>query len=67
MNDLEKLSARIVAVDEAIKACQHAVTVERKMTHDKHTNGRLTKALSELGTMKAGLGALYRRVEAIGR
>jgi hypothetical protein len=67
MTDLEKLSARIVAVDEAIKACQHAVSVERKMSHDKHTNGHLTKALSELDVMKTGLDALYKRVETVGR
>lgn len=67
MTDLEKLSARIVAVDEAIKACQHAVTVERKMSHDKHTNGHLTKALSELTTMKSGLDALHKRVETVGQ
>jgi hypothetical protein len=67
MTELEKLSARIVAVDEAIKACQHAVTVERKMSHDKHTNGHLTKALTELTGMKASLEAVYKRVETIGR
>ncbi len=67
MNDLEKLSARIVAVDEAIKACQHAVTVERKMSHDKHANGHLTKALTELTGMKTSLESLYKRVETVGR
>lgn len=67
MTDLEKLSARIVAVDEAIKACQHAVTVERKMSHDKHTNGHLTKALQELVSMKTGLDALHTRIVTVGR
>ncbi len=67
MTDLEKLSARIVAVNEAITACQHAVTVERKMSHDKHANGHLTKALQELVAMKTGLDALYKRVETVGR
>lgn len=67
MTDLEKLSARIVAVDEAIKACQHAVTVERKLSHDKHTNGHLTKALSELTAMKGNLELLHKRVETVGR
>lgn len=67
MTDLEKLSARIVAIDEAIKACQHAVTVDRKMSHDKHTNGHLTKALNELTTMKSSLELLHKRVETVGR
>jgi len=67
MNDLEKLSARIVAVDEALKACQHAMTVERKMSHDKHVNGHLTKAATELTTMKNGLEALHKRAETLGR
>lgn len=67
MTELEKLSARIVAVDEAIKACQHAMTVERKMSHDKHINGHLTKATTELTTMKNGLEALHKRMETVGR
>ena len=48
MTDLEKLEARIEAVDTAIAATNMAMGVDRKMSHEKHTNGHYTKALPEL-------------------
>jgi hypothetical protein len=38
MTDLEKLEARIEAVDTAIAATKMAMGVDRKLGHDKHPN-----------------------------
>lgn len=67
MNELDKLIERSTAVDAAIAATQHAASVDRKMSHDKHTNGHFTKALTELTSLKNQLELLRRRAEAIGR
>lgn len=67
MTDLEKLDARIEAVDTAIASVKIAMGVDRKMSHDKHTNGHFTKALQELVSVQAQLNALRVRVEAVGR
>jgi len=67
MTDLEKLEARITAVDSAIDAVRTAVVVERKMSHDKHPNGHYTKALAELLTIQSGLNALRIRLITVGR
>jgi hypothetical protein len=67
MTDLEKLEARITAVDSAIDAVRTAVVVERKMSHDKHPNGHYTKALAELLTIQSSLNALRIRLITVGR
>jgi hypothetical protein len=67
MTELEKLEARIEAVDTAIAATKMALGVDRKMSHDKHPSGHYTKALTELIDIQTGLNALKIRMIAIGR
>lgn len=67
MTDLEKLEARIEAVDTAIAATKMAMGVDRKMSHEKHTNGHYTKALTELTDIQTSLNALRIRMIAVGR
>ena len=67
MTDLEKLEARIEAVDSAIAATKMAMSVDRKMSHDKHADGHYTKALTELTDIQTSLNALRVRMIAVGR
>jgi len=67
MTDLEKLEARIEAVDAAVASVKMALGVDRKMSHDKHPNGHFTKALAELMTIQSSLSALKIRLQAVGR
>ena len=67
MTDLEKLEARIEAVDTAIAATKMAMGVDRKLGHDKHPNGHYTKALTELVDIQTGLNALRIRLISVGR
>jgi hypothetical protein len=67
MTDLEKLEARIEAVDSAIASVKMATSVDRKLSHDKHPNGHFTKALAELMTIQASLNNLRIRLIAVGR
>jgi hypothetical protein len=67
MTDLEKLEARIEAINAAVEATKHATSVDRKLSHDKHPNGHFTKALAELMTIQSSLNALRIRLIAVGR
>jgi hypothetical protein len=67
MTEVEKLEARIEAVDTAIANVKMAMSVDRKLSHDKHHNGHFTKALVELVKIQTGLNALKIRVETVGR
>lgn len=67
MTDLEKLEARIEAVDTAIANVKMAMGVDRKMSHEKHTNGHYTKALQELVDIQTSLNGLRVRMIAVGR
>ena len=67
MTDLEKLEARIEAVNTAIASVKTAMGVDRKLGHDKHPNGHYTKALTELTDIQTSLNALRVRMIAVGR
>jgi len=67
MTDLEKLEARIEAIDTAIASVKMAMGVDRKMGHDKHPNGHYTKALTELTDIRTGLHLLQVRMLTVGR
>jgi hypothetical protein len=67
MTELEKISERLKAIDDAIVATQHAASINRKMSHDKHTNGHFTNALQELNSVKTQLNNLVKRIETVGR
>lgn len=67
MTETEKLQERLQAINEAIMATQHASSVDRKLSHDKHYSGHFMKALTELNTLKTGLEALIKRHETVGR
>jgi hypothetical protein len=67
MTDLEKLEARIEAVDTAIANVKMAMGVDRKLSHEKHPNGHFTKALAELMTIQSSLNTLRIRMIAVGR
>ncbi len=67
MTELEKLEARIEAVDTAIANVKMAMAVDRKLSHDKHASGHFTKALTELVDVQTKLNALKRRMETVGR
>ena len=67
MTDLEKLEARIEAVNTAIEATKQAMTVDRKMSHDKHQSGHYTKALTELTDIQTSLNNLRTRMITVGR
>jgi hypothetical protein len=44
-----------------------AMSVDRKMSNEKHTNGHYTKALTELTDIQTSLNALRIRMIAVGR
>ena len=67
MTELQKLEARIEAVDTAIANVKMAMGVDRKLSHDKHPSGHFTKALAELMTIQSSLNALRIRTIAVGR
>jgi hypothetical protein len=67
MTDLEKLEARIEAVNATIASVKTAMSVDRKMSHDKHPSGHYTKALTELVDIQTGLNGLRIRMIAVGR
>jgi len=67
MTEVEKLEARIEAIDTAIASVKMAMGVDRKLSHDKHTNGHFTKALDELTSIRLQLSSLKLRVETVGR
>ena len=67
MTDLEKLEARIEAVNKAVSSVTAAMVVDRKMSHDKHPSGHYTKALTDLTDIQTGLNALRIRMIAVGR
>ena len=67
MTDLEKLEARIEAVNTAIASVKMAMGVDRKLGHDKHPNGHYTKALTELTDIQTSFNALRVRMIAVGR
>jgi hypothetical protein len=67
MTELEKLQARIEAVDRAIDTVKIAMNLDRKLSHDKHTNGHFTKALTELTDIQSSLNALQIRMKTLGR
>jgi hypothetical protein len=66
MTDLEKIEARIEAVDTAIANVKMAMGVDRKLSNDKHVNGHFTKALTELISVQTQLNALKVRKIAVG-
>lgn len=67
MTDLQKLEARIEAVDTAIADTYMARGVDRKMSHDQHVNDHYTKALTELHDVQTGLNLLRTRLITVGR
>lgn len=67
MTEIEKFDQRLEAVESALVAVQHAASVDRKMSHDKHYNGHFTKALTELVSIKDSIKHQKTRFEAIGR
>lgn len=67
MTEIEKLEARIEAVDTAIASVKMALGVDRKMSHDKHPSGHFTKALTELDCVRTQLNSLKVRMETVGR
>ena len=67
MTDLEKLEARIEAIDTAIANVKMAMGVDRKLSHEKHTNGHYTKALTELTVIQSSLNNLRTRLITVGR
>jgi hypothetical protein len=67
MTDLEKLEARIEAVNAAVEATKHAMVVDRKMSHDRHHKGHYTNALTELTDHQTNLNNLRTRLITVGR
>lgn len=67
MTELEKLDMRIDAAERASVMVQQAASVDRKLSHDKHTSGHFTKALTELGDQLTRLRNLRTRVLTLGK
>lgn len=67
MTDLQKLEARIEAVDTAIAATYMARGVDRKMWQAPHVNDHYTKALTELHDVQIELNLLRTRLITVGR
>lgn len=67
MTELEKIEVRIQSIDTAISAVKAAQVMDRKMSSDRHPNGRYTKALTELIDIQSQLHGLRKRVEIVGR
>lgn len=63
MTDLEKLNARLNTITAAKDAVQHAVTVDRKLSTERHNSGHLTRALTELAAIESHLISLIKRLE----
>lgn len=67
MTETDKLNERLEAIEQAITATQHAASVDRKLSHDKHLSGHFTKALTELDSLRNSIKALIKRHETVGR
>ena len=67
MTDLEKLEARIEAVNKAVDAVKTAMVVDRKMSHDRHHKGHYTNALTDLTDHQTSLNNLRYRLITVGR
>ena len=67
MTDLEKLEARIEAVDSAIAATKMAMSVDRKLSHDRHHKGHYTNALTALTDHQTSLNNMRTRLITVGR
>jgi len=67
MTDLEKLEARIEAVDTAIAAVKMAMGVDRKLSHDRHNKGHYTNALTALTDHQTSLNNMRTRLITVGR
>lgn len=65
MTELEKLRERLMAVEQALSITQHAATVERKMSSDRHHSGHFTKALTELDSVRNNIKNLIKRHEIV--
>lgn len=67
MTETDKLNERLEAIEQAITATQHAASVDRKLSHDKHLSGHFTKALTELDSLRNSIKSLIKRHETVGR
>jgi hypothetical protein len=67
MTDLEKAAERVKVASEALAAVQVAAVQDRKLSHDRHTNGHYTKALQELEAIVNSNKLYLTRLTAIGR
>lgn len=67
MTDLEKLEARIEAVDSAITSVKTSMSVDRNMSHAKHYDDKYINALIELTDIQTRLNSLRIRMIAVGR
>ena len=67
MTDLEKLEARIEAVNAAIASVKTAMSVDRNIIHAKHYDDKYINALIELTDIQSSLNSLRIRMIAIGR
>jgi hypothetical protein len=67
MTDLEKLEARIEAVDTCIANIKMAMGVDRKLSHDRHHKGHYTIALTALTDHQTSLNNLRTRLITVGR
>lgn len=63
MTDLEKLNERLSSITAAKDAVQHAVTVDRKLSTERHNSGHLTRALTELAAIEGHVYGLIKRLE----
>ena len=67
MTEIEKLDIRIASINLAIDATSVAMTVDRKLSHEKYPSGQFIKAINALVLVGGGLSALKTRLETIGR
>ena len=67
MTEIEKAADRVKVASEALAAVKVVATQDRKLSHDKHTNGHYTKALQELELIVISHKAYLTRLTAIGR
>jgi predicted nucleic acid-binding Zn-ribbon protein len=67
MTEIEKFDKRLTALEQALAAVQHAASVDRKLTHEKHYERLLVKALNELTSIRDSVKAQKIRFETIGK
>lgn len=67
MTEQEKWEQRLQAAEHALKTVRDAAILDRKMSHDQHTNGHYTLAITQIESVASGCRARLHRLASVGR